>query len=239
VADTGNARLQVFDETGEFLGEWGEGVLGEPFDLAVGRDGRVYIVDAEHDGVFVFSAQGRLEQVWGEGWALFGPRGLDIDKQGNVYIANTGGNVIVKASPEGQVLASFGTVGSGPGSLNQPTDVAVDNDGNLYIVDTENERIQVLGRDGEYLREWLISPANTFDSPHLVWGVEGLLYLTDPEMAGVLVYDEYGRLVTFWGEKGSLDGQFSKPVGIGFDQRVSLYVADTYNHRIEKFVLSR
>jgi len=239
VADTGNARLQVFDETGEFLGEWGEGVLGEPFDLAVGRDGRVYVVDTEHDGVFVFSPQGRLEQRWGEGWALFDPRGLDIDKQGNVYIANTGGNVIVKASPEGQVLASFGTVGSGPGSLSQPTDVAVDNDGNLYIVDTENERIQVLGRDGEYLREWPISPANTFDSPHLVWGVEGLLYLTDPEMAGVLVYDEYGRLVTFWGEKGSLDGQFSKPLGIGFDQRASLYVADTYNHRIEKFVLSR
>jgi 4-amino-4-deoxy-L-arabinose transferase-like glycosyltransferase/sugar lactone lactonase YvrE len=239
VADTGNGRLQVFDETGEFLNEWGEGVLGEPFDLAVGRDGRVYVVDAEHDGVFVFSPQGRLEQRWGEGWALFDPRGLDVDEQGYIYVANTGGNVIVKASSEGEVLASFGTAGSDPGSLNQPTDVALDDDGNLYVVDTENERIQVLTGDGEYLREWPISPANTFDSPHLVWGTEGLLYLTDPEMAGVVVYDEYGRLVTFWGEKGSLDGQLSKPVGIGFDQRVSLYVADTYNHRIEKFVLSR
>jgi hypothetical protein len=53
------------------------------------------------------------------------------------------------------------------------------------------------------------------------------------------VYDEYGRLLTYWGEKGSLDGQFSKPIGIGFDQRTSLYVSDTYSHRIEKFVLRR
>jgi tripartite motif-containing protein 71 len=239
VADTGNGRLQVFDETGEFLRAWGEGILGEPFDVAVGRDGRVYVVDTEHDGLFVFSPEGRFEERWGQQWALFDPRGLDVDKQGYVYIANTGGNVIVKVSPDGELLASLGTVGSGPGSLSQPTDVAVDDEGNLYIVDSENERIQVLNRDGGYLREWPISPANTFDSPHLVWGMEGLLYLTDPEMAGVVVYDENGRLVTFWGQKGSLDGQFSKAIGIGFDQRASLYVADTYNHRIEKFVLSR
>jgi DNA-binding beta-propeller fold protein YncE/4-amino-4-deoxy-L-arabinose transferase-like glycosyltransferase len=239
VADTGNARLQVFDETGEFVDEWGEGILGEPFDVAVGRDGRVYVVDTEQDCLFVFSPEGSFEERWGEQLALFDPRGLDVDKQGYVYIANTGGSVVIKVSPDGEVLASLGTVGSGPGRLSQPTDVAVDDDGNLYIVDSENERIQVLDRDGRYLREWPISPANTFDSPHLVWGTGGLLYLTDPETAAVIVYDEYGRLLTYWGEKGSLDGQFSKPIGIGFDQRTSLYVSDTYNHRIEKFVLSR
>jgi DNA-binding beta-propeller fold protein YncE len=239
VADTGNGRLQVFDETGEFLDEWGEGILGEPFDVSVGRDGRVYVVDTEHDCLFVFSREGHFEERWGEQWALFDPRGLDVDQQGYVYVANTGGNVIIKVSPDGEVLASFGTAGSGPGSLSQPTDVAVDDDGNLYVVDSENERIQVLDRDGGYLREWPIPPANTFDSPHLVWGTGGLLYLTDPEMAAVIVYDEYGRLVTFWGEKGSLEGQFSKPIGIGFDQRTSLYVCDTYNHRIEEFVVSR
>jgi hypothetical protein len=42
-----------------------------------------------------------------------------------------------------------------------------------------------------------------------------------------------------WGAKGSLEGQFAKPVGIGFDQRVSVYVADTDNHRVQKFDLVR
>ena len=239
VADTGNRRLQVFDEAGELVAEWGEGVLGEPFDLAVGGDGRVYVVDTEHDSLFIFSPDGRLESTWGDRWGLFDPRGVDVDREGNIYIANTGGNVVLKVSAQGEVLERYGTTGSGPGQLNQPTDVAVDGEGNLYVVDTANERIQVLNRGGEYLREWSISRANTFDSPHIAWGMEGLLFLTDPEMAQVLVYDEWGRLVTLWGEKGSLEGRFGKPIGIAFDQRASVYVADTYNHRIHKFDLVR
>jgi 4-amino-4-deoxy-L-arabinose transferase-like glycosyltransferase/sugar lactone lactonase YvrE len=238
VADTGNHRLQVLDQAGAFVAEWGAEVLGEPFDVAVGGDGRVYVVDSEFDCVFVFSSGGQLEERWGDGWDLFDPRGLEVDRDGNIYVANTGGNVVVKASPEGEVVQIYGGTEPGPSALNQPTDVAVDSDGNLYIVDTENARVRALNRDGEYLREWSISPANTFDSPHIVWGGDGLLYLTDPETARVLVYDVYGRLATTWGEKGSLDGQFSKPIGIGFDQRASVYVVDTYNHRIQKFVLS-
>jgi len=235
VADTGNARIQVFDGEGQFLEQWGDGVLGEPFDLAVSQDGRVYVVDAEHDSLFVFSADGQLEDRWGDRWGLFDPRGVAVDGDGHVYVANTGDNVVLEVSPEGEVLERYGAFGYGAGDLNQPTDVAVDREGNLYVVDVENRRVQVLDGTGRYLREWAISAANTVDSPHIVWGVDGLLYLTDPEMARVLVYDEYGRFVTSWGERGSLDGQFSKPIGIGFDQRTSIYVVDTYNHRIEKF----
>jgi 4-amino-4-deoxy-L-arabinose transferase-like glycosyltransferase/streptogramin lyase len=239
VADTGNGRIQVFDGEGQFLAEWGAGVLGEPFDVAVSRDGRVYVVDAEHDRLFVFSAEGRLEAQWGERWGLFDPRGVGVDVDGNVYVANTGDNVVLKVSPEGQVLERYGAFGYGSGDLNQPTDVAVDKAGNLYVLDTENHRVQVLDGGGRYVREWPISAANTVDGPHLVCGIDGLVYLTDPEMARVLVYDEYGRLVTSWGQKGPLDGQFSKPIGIGFDQRSSVYVADTYQHRIVKFFVTR
>ena len=229
----------MFDREGGFLGEWGGDALSEPFDVAVSRDGRVYVLDTERDSLFVFASDGRLEAEWGERWGLFDARGLAVDREGYIFVANTGDSVVLKVSPEGQVLERYGRPGFGPGDFSQLTDVAVDDDGNLYVVDTENERIQVLDREGEYLREWSISPANTFDSPHIVWGMDGLLYLTDPEMARVVVYDEYGRLVTFWGEHGSLQGQFSKPIGVGFDQRASVYVVDTYNHRIQQFALSR
>ncbi len=239
VADTGNGRIQVFDDGGKFLASWGGDVLGAPTDLAVSRDGRVYVVDAQHDSVLVFSPQGELEARWGERYGLFDPRGVEVDGAGNVYVANTGGSVILKVSSGGEVLARYGGFGYGPGQLNQPTDVAVGLDSNLYVVDTENRRVQVLDGDGRYVREWPISPANTVDGPHIVAGLDGLLYLTDPEMARVLVYDAYGRLVTSWGESGFLEGQFSKPIGVGFDQRASLYVADTYHHRIQKLGLSR
>lgn len=239
VADSGNGRVQVFDAAGEFVREWGQGVLAEPFDLALDRHGDVYVVDPGRDKLFIFSSEGELRSEWGAGWGLFDPRGLDVDQEGYVYIANTGGSVVLKVLPQGQVVARYGSFGSGDGELNQPTDVAVDDAGNLYVVDTENHRIQVLDKEGRYVRQWRVSGANTLDSPHIVWGMSGLLFVTDPEMGQLYVYDQYGRAVTFWGEKGSLDGQFSKPVGIAFDQRASVYVADTYNHRIQKFLLSR
>ncbi len=239
VADTGNGRAQVFDMNGQFLEQRGQDVLAEPCDLAVDREGRVYVLDSGRDRLFIFSPDGRLQSQWGEDWGLFDPRGLDVDQHGFVYIANTGGSVVLKISPAGQVVARYGSHGSGDGQLDQPTDVAVDGEGNLYIMDTENRRVQVWDREGRYLRQWSISGANTLDGPHIVWGMSGLLYLTNPEMAEVYIYDPNGRVVTFWGERGSAEGQFSKPVGIAFDQRVWIYVADTYNHRVQKFVVSR
>lgn len=239
VADTGNGRVQVFDAQGEFLEQFGQDVLAEPFDVAVDGKGQIYVIDPGHDRLFVFSPDGRLQSRWGRDWGLFDPRGLDVDKDGYIYVANTGGSELLKVSVQGEVEARYGLAGSGDGELNQPTDVAVDGEGNLYIVDTENQRLQVWDRDGRYLRQWPISGANTFDCPHVVWDMSGLLYLTDPELAQIYVYDPYGRVVTFWGETGSGDGQFSKPIAIGFDQRTGVYVADTYNHRIQKFVVSR
>ncbi|NIN67110.1 MAG: phospholipid carrier-dependent glycosyltransferase, partial [Anaerolineae bacterium] len=239
VADTGNGRVLVFDASGEFLKQWGQGVLAEPFDLALDGHGQLYVVDPGHDRLFVYSADGELLSGWGEGWWLFDPRGVGVDQDGYVYVANTGGSVVLRVSPQGEVVSQYGSLGSGEGQLNQPTDVAVDDEGNLYVVDTDNARVQVFDSEGRYLRQWPISPANTFESPHIVWGMSGLLFLTDPEMGQVWVYDEQGKAVAFWGEKGSQEGQFSKPIGVGFDQRVSVYVADTYNHRIQKFQLSR
>ena len=38
-----------------------------------------------------------------------------------------------------------------------------------------------------------------------------------------------------WGSQGSGDGQFQRPIGIGADSSGNVFVADPWNHRIQKF----
>ncbi len=73
---------------------------------------------------------------------LFGPRQLALDNKGNLYVADTGNNVIRKFSPGGSITTVAGTGvtgGTGDGGpataaqLTAPTAVALDAAGNLYI----------------------------------------------------------------------------------------------------------
>src|SRR5436190_4582882 len=58
-----------------------------------------------------------------------GPRGIALDTNGYVYVADTFNNRIQKFTPEGAFLTEWGSAGDGPGQFNYPSGVAVDNRG--------------------------------------------------------------------------------------------------------------
>jgi DNA-binding beta-propeller fold protein YncE len=66
-------------------------------------------------------------------------------------------------------------------------------------------------------------------------GPGGELYITDPEQGRVIVYNLEGEPLEAWGERGTGDGQFGKPLGIAVDNKGNIYVTDPYNHRVQKF----
>jgi uncharacterized protein (TIGR03663 family) len=103
----------------------------------------------------------------------------------------------------------WGEVGTGPGQFNHPRGIALGPDGNVYVVDSDNYRIQVFGPDGTFLREWG-SQCNLEDGHGCV----------DPDGSGPLA---------------SGDGQFQEPWGIAVAPDGRVYVADTWNHRIQVF----
>src|SRR5215469_13042307 len=70
------------------------------------------------------------------------PNGLGLDLSGNLYIADTGNNRILKVAAGATTATVFAISGlSSPSTLSSPNQLAVDSAGNLYIADTNNNRI--------------------------------------------------------------------------------------------------
>ena len=103
----------------------------------------------------------------------------------------------------------WGTVGTEPGQFNHPRGVAVGPDGYVYVADADNHRVQVFGPDGTFQRAW----GSRCD---LSTG-QGCV---DPDGTGPLALG---------------DGQFLEPWGLAVAGDGRVYVADTWNHRIQAF----
>jgi DNA-binding beta-propeller fold protein YncE len=72
------------------------------------------------------------------------PASIDLDQQGNVYVADTDNNRIQVFSSNGTLISKWGKYGAGNGTFRSPEGIAVDSSsGNVYVADTDNNRIQV------------------------------------------------------------------------------------------------
>ena len=139
--------------------------FSDPFGVAIGPDGVVYISDAgDSNRIRKLTPEGTLLTIAGdrEGFAdgipasFNTPSGLALDAEGNLYIADTGNNRIRKVTPEGvaSTVAGNGIAGyvDGPATAAQfdgPIGVAVDAQNNVYVADTYNDRIRRIGVDGQ------------------------------------------------------------------------------------------
>lgn len=81
-------------------------------------------------------------------WYFDQPKAIAVDGNGALYVADRGANCVRKLTPDGIVIAHWGTPGSGSGQFNGPAGIAVDASGNVYIVDTGNHRLQKFTSSG-------------------------------------------------------------------------------------------
>jgi DNA-binding beta-propeller fold protein YncE len=260
VADAGNNRIQHFSAEGTFITAWGSfgaangateappGTFNDPWGIAIGPDGSIYVTDTWNNRVQKFTADGKFLKQWGVSgqaetpFALWGPRGIVVDSQGHVYISDTGNKRIIIYDAEGNFISQFGEVGSDPGQFNEPVGLAVDSSGKVYIADTWNQRIQVMQPDGTggYNPEKSWDIVGWFgeslqNKPYIAVDDQGHVFTTDPEGNRVLEFDNQGGFIQYWGDVGSGADGFNIVQGIVADKSGSIWVADSANNRIMHF----
>lgn len=217
VADSNNHRIVVMSPDGVIqrqIGGYGlapaEGGLNEPWDVGVGPDGTVYVADTWNYQVVAFDAQGQWIRSWGvpgpnlldDPFALWGPRGIEVDEEGRVYVADTGNKRILVYSADGDFIRQIGSGGGLDGQLDEPAGLAIGPDGALYVADTWNQRVQVFSAEGVFLRNWALDGwfAQTNERPYLVVDGAGNVYVGDPEAFRVIVFDSFGNFQYTFGD---------------------------------------
>jgi DNA-binding beta-propeller fold protein YncE len=126
--------------------------LLDPRAVAVAPDGSLYILERGGNALLRVDAAGKIQTLIAAGaHALNGPKHLCLDRDGNVFIADTESHVIRRFTPgDGRLVPVAGTgkagaagVGGDPlqCELSRPHGVTFGPDGTLYITDSYNDRI--------------------------------------------------------------------------------------------------
>ncbi|MDP1922141.1 MAG: hypothetical protein Q8L14_38230 [Myxococcales bacterium] len=169
------------------------------------------------------------------------PTGLAFDAaRGRLFVVDAGLHCVHVVSVSGAAPLRIGARGEALGAFNFPTHVAVDARGHLFVTDSMNFRVQhfdeqlevvgTLGGLGDTVGDLPRSKGVTIDSRGTLWVVEGAFDV-------VQGFDTSGELVGVFGGSGVTDGRFWLPAGITSDAQGRIYVADTWNARVQVFVI--
>jgi len=161
VSDPGLRHVLVFNKEHKAEDVITEGMVS-PGGLAIDTQNRLlYVTDLELDQVLVYDADSfKLIRKMGtaghkheltEPGEFAKPAAVAVDREGNLYVADTWNNRIQIFDADGKLISTFGQEGDGPGYFGRPKGVAVDSDGHIWVADGMQDRVQVFNREGQLL----------------------------------------------------------------------------------------
>jgi len=256
--------------------------LGRPRGMAFDRNRNLFVASSWGGSVFRITPAGAISVFAGGATIGFSgdggqataarlnvPYGVAVDRNDNVYIADSGNNRVRRVDPRGVIttVAGAGQAGfSGDGGaafaaqLNSPRAVAVDGQGNLYIADSGNHRVRRVGSDGVIRTvagtgvaggAGVGGPgaaAQLWSPSGLVFDSTGNLIIASSGNSVVRILTPDGTLNALAGIPGSgfagdggpaQEARLANPVGVAVSPDGSIFIADQNNERIRKLALIR
>jgi DNA-binding beta-propeller fold protein YncE len=154
--------IVVLDDAGRYVRSWGRGRVGIPHGLRIAPDGSLWLTDVgrhevtrwERDGTLTLSL-GTSGVAGNDDQCFDMPTDVAFAPSGDIHVADGYGNSrVVRFSPDGRRLGSFGSRGSGPDGLHTPHSVVFGPDDLLYLSDRTNHRIRIVDADGGARATW-------------------------------------------------------------------------------------
>ena len=157
VADAKQGQIAVFDtKTTEFRGYFGtpsktgkteDGTFFGPTNVAIDRQGAIYVADTLNCRVQVLSPEGKFLRAFGvqgdRPGEFIRPKGIAVDSEGHVYVADAEFNNFQVFSPEGEPLLAVGELGSARGQFALIAGLYIDIKDRIYTSEMFIGRIQV------------------------------------------------------------------------------------------------
>jgi len=238
----------------ELVAAWGgkgagPGQFHDPAGIAL-TETEVFVSDSRNGRIQVFDHEGRFRRAFGRPGEAPGQLGrpMNVAIRGSaLYVAEYFNDRIQIFDLDGTPRTTIGAPGSAPGRFDAPGGVAVAANGDLYVADFYNHRVQQLRADGRFVRQWGTTgesgiAAGTFGYPtDVALAPDGTLFVADGYNDRVQVFDADGAFLRKWGGPlamnipGPFNGWFATVTSVTVDARGDVFVADFYNHRIQKF----
>jgi DNA-binding beta-propeller fold protein YncE len=177
------------------------------------------------------------DEVFKRPFSLIQPYGIAVDSKGGLYVADQKVGAIFIFNTE---TRDVDMIRNGVHAhFNRIIGLAMDDNDRLFVSDPGLRHILIFNKDHkaeDVITDGIVDPGGLAIDTH-----NRLLYVADAELDQVLVYDADSlkllRKLGTTGRKHELTsvGDFSKPAGVAVDAEGNLYVADTWNNRIEIF----
>lgn len=162
---------------------------------------------------------------------FLGAAALDYDIQGNLYVVDRTGDLVVKYSPRGDSIRSVGGRGQGQLQFDTPVACCARRGNDIYVADYNNHRIERFDRALDYVGTIYTredqDERKRFGYPRdLALSRQGDLFVLDGENRRIVKINPFGAPELSFGDISAGAGRLVDPRAIEVDDEDNIYVLD-------------